>query len=126
RTQPMQAGETMALSPVATLRAHLANPALVAAFAIGFCILFAFIGTFTYVNFVLVRAPLSLGMMQVGLVYFVFLPSVATTLLAGKFVERLGTRLTLVGSLATAGAGLPLLLLPHVSAVLAGMILVGI
>ena len=41
--------------------AHLRNPALRAAFAIGFCILFAFIGTFTYVNFVLVREPLSLG-----------------------------------------------------------------
>jgi hypothetical protein len=40
----------------------------------GFCILFAFIGTFTYVNFVLVRPPLSLGMMQLGFVYFVFLP----------------------------------------------------
>ena len=39
---------------------------------IGFCILFAFIGTFTFVNFVLVRAPLSLGRMELGLVYFVF------------------------------------------------------
>ena len=34
--------------------AHLRNPPLRAAFGIGFCILFAFIGTFTYVNFVLV------------------------------------------------------------------------
>jgi YNFM family putative membrane transporter len=45
---------------------HLRNGRLRAAFAIGFCILFAFIGTFTYVNFVLVRAPLSVRMMQVG------------------------------------------------------------
>jgi MFS transporter, YNFM family, putative membrane transport protein len=40
-----------------TLTAWLANlrdPALRAAFAVGFCILFAFIGTFTYINFVLV------------------------------------------------------------------------
>jgi len=37
---------------------HLKNPALRASFAIGFCILFAFIGTFTYVNFVLVQPPL--------------------------------------------------------------------
>jgi len=105
---------------------HLRNRRMRAAFAIGFCILFAFIGTFTYVNFVLVRPPLSLGMMQVGLVYFVFLPSVFTTLLAGRFASRLGTRLTLIGSLGIAGAGLPLLLLPHVSVVLAGMILVRI
>jgi hypothetical protein len=57
-----------------------AIPQLCAAFGIGFCILFAFIGTFTYVNFVLVRPPLSLGPMELGFVYFVFLPSVVTTL----------------------------------------------
>ena len=33
-----------------------AQPAATRGFAIGFCILFAFIGTFTYVNFVLMRA----------------------------------------------------------------------
>jgi YNFM family putative membrane transporter len=43
--------------PMAALRQHFANPPLRATFAIGFCILFAFIGTFTYVNFVLVRPP---------------------------------------------------------------------
>src|SRR5437763_6701043 len=59
--------------------AHLRNPRVRAGFAIGFLILFAFIGTFTYVNFVLVRAPLGLGMMALGLVYFVFAPSIVTT-----------------------------------------------
>src|SRR5262249_43635441 len=53
-------------SPFAAWLAHLRNPPLRAAFGIGFCILFAFIGTFTYVNFVLVREPLSLGRMQLG------------------------------------------------------------
>ena len=43
-------------SPLAAMVAHWRNPQLRAAFGIGFCILFAFIGTFTYVNFVLVRA----------------------------------------------------------------------
>ena len=52
------------MSPLGVLSAWLANlrdPAMRAAFAIGFCILFAFIGTFTYVNFVLVRAALRPG-----------------------------------------------------------------
>jgi len=39
----------------------LAKPTAPCRLRIGFCILFAFIGTFTYVNFVLVRTPLSLG-----------------------------------------------------------------
>ena len=43
------------------LAGHLRNPALRASFAIGFLILFAFIGTFTYVNFVLARAAARAG-----------------------------------------------------------------
>ena len=63
--------------------AHLRHPSLRAGFGIGFCILFAFIGTFTFVNFVLVAPPLSVGMMELGVIYFVFLPSILTTPLAG-------------------------------------------
>src|SRR3954451_9058150 len=126
RTAPMMAMEAPARSPLAAWGAHLRHPPLRAAFGIGFCILFAFIGTFTYVNFVLVRAPLSLGRMQLGFVYFVFLPAIVTTLLAGRFVHRFGTRPTLWGSLALAGLGLPLLLLPHLVAVFVGMVLIGI
>jgi MFS transporter, YNFM family, putative membrane transport protein len=105
---------------------HLRNPRLQASFAIGFLILFAFIGTFTYVNFVLVRAPLGLGMMALGLVYFVFLPSILTTPLAGRAVSRFGTQPTLWGALALAGAGLPLLLAPSVPVVIIGMALVAV
>jgi predicted MFS family arabinose efflux permease len=111
--------------PLALWAAHLRNPALRASFAIGFLILFAFIGTFTYVNFVLVREPIGLSMMAVGFVYFVFLPSVVATPLAGRVVARHGTRAAFWGSLAVAGAGLPLLVLPSLAAVLAGLAMVG-
>lgn len=125
RVQPAPA--TMpAGSPFAAMVAHWRDPRLRAAFGIGFCILFAFIGTFTFVNFVLVRPPLSLGMMDLGLVYFVFLPSVVTTLLAGRVASRLGTRATIWAALAVAGLGLPLMLAPHLGEVLAGMVLVGV
>lgn len=125
RVQPMHAaGE--ASSPLAAMLAHWRNPQLRAAFGIGFCILFGFIGTFTYVNFVLVRSPLALGMMDLGLVYFVFLPSIVTTLLAGRAVELFGTRPAIWGALAVAGVGLPLMLSSHLTDVLVGMVLVGI
>ncbi len=103
---------------------HLRNPRLRAGFAVGFCLLFAFIGTFTYVNFVLVREPFALSPMALGLVYFVFLPSVATTPLTGRVVARIGNRPTFWASLGAAGAGLPLLLLPALPAVLLGLALV--
>jgi MFS transporter, YNFM family, putative membrane transport protein len=105
---------------------HLQNPSLRASFAIGFCILFAFIGTFTYVNFVLVQPPLGVGAMTLGLIYFVFLPSIVTTPLAGRTVQRFGTRPTFWGALLVAAVGLPLLILPNLSAVLVGMVLVGV
>jgi predicted MFS family arabinose efflux permease len=106
--------------------AHLRHPGLRAGFGIGFCILFAFIGTFTFVNFVLVAPPLSVGMMELGLIYLVFLPSILTTPLAGAATLRLGTRNTLLGSLGAAAAGLPLLLSSRLGFVLVGMILVAV
>jgi YNFM family putative membrane transporter len=113
-------------SPLAAVLMHFRNPPLRAAFGIGFCILFAFIGTFTYVNFVLVRQPLSLSMMGVGFVYFVFLPSIITTPIAGRFAAHFGTQITLRSSLLLAAAGLPLLLLPSLPAVLLGLALIGV
>jgi len=118
------AGERLA--PLAVWSKHLRNPALLASFGIGFCILFAFIGTFSYVNFVLVREPLSLGRMELGFVYFVFLPSIITTPFAGVAVERFGTRPTFWIALALAALGLPVLLVPNLPAVIIGLMLIGV
>ncbi len=115
----------VAAAPMAAWLEHCRNPRLRADFGIGFCILFAFIGTFTYVNFVLTRPPLVVGMMELGFIYLVFLPSIITTPLAGHAVKKLGTPATIWGGLAVAGIGLPLLVLPRLAAVLTGMVLVG-
>lgn len=112
--------------PLSAWAAHLRDPSLRAAFAIGFCILFAFIGTFTFVNFVLVREPLALGRMALGFVYFVFAPSIVTTPLAGRAVARLGVPRTLAAALGVAALGLPMLLAPSLPWVLSGMALVAI
>jgi MFS transporter, YNFM family, putative membrane transport protein len=125
RVRPMHS-MPMSQSPFVAMIAHWRNPALRAAFGIGFCILFAFIGTFTFVNFVLVYPPLALGRMDLGFVYFVFLPSIVTTLFAGSAVARFGTRPAIWGALAVAAIGLPLMLSSHLAEVLAGMVLVGI
>ncbi len=107
-------------------RQHLQSPQLRASFGIGFCILFAFIGTFTYVNFVLVGSPFMVGAMALGFAYFVFLPSIITTPLAGRTIAAFGTRPTFWGALGLAALGLPLVLLPNLAAVLVGLVLIGI
>ena len=113
-------------SSLAALRDHLRQPALRASFAIGFLLLFAFIGTFTYVNFVLRAAPIALAPMSLGLVYFVFAPALITTPLAGRGVARFGAARSFRIALALAGIGLPLLVLPHLAAVIVGLALVGV
>ena len=113
-------------SPFASWGEHLRNPALRATFGIGFLILFAFIGIFTYVNFVLVSEPIAIDRMSLSIVYLVFLPAMITTPLAGRAALRFGTRRALWGGLLLALAGLPLLLLPNLTCVLTGMVLVGV
>src|SRR6516165_9518295 len=107
KAPPMRCLGSCAASPLAAWAMHFRSPQLRASFGIAFCILFAFIGTFTYVNFILVQSPLMVGAMALGFVYFVFLPSIVTTPLAGRAVSCLGTRTTMWGSLAAAALGLP-------------------
>jgi predicted MFS family arabinose efflux permease len=126
RAPPMKAMGPSQPSRLGAWAIHFRNRPLRAGFGIGFCILFAFIGTFTYVNFVLTAPPLSLSPMQLGFVYFVFLPSIFTTPLAGAAVRRLGTQATLWISLAVAMAGLPLLITSSLAAVLSGLALIGV
>lgn len=104
---------------------RLFAPPLLAGFGVGFCILFAFIGVFTFVNFVLVRPPVAVGMTTLGLSYFVFVPAVILTPMAGRAVERVGARRALWAGLGSAAVGLPLLATGALPAILAGMVLVG-
>lgn len=106
--------------------AHLRSPPLRAAFGIGFCILFAFIGTFTYVNFLLVGPKFGLMPMELALVYFVFLPSIVSTPLAGRLVRRAGPQRTMLGGLGVAALGVGLTLSADLVPVLSGLALIGI
>jgi len=128
RNTPAPAAAMMATMQrhAAAWRQHLRNRGLRAAFGVGFCILFAFITTFTYVNFQLAGDQFGLGMMRLGLVYFVFLPAIFTTPLAGRTALAWGTRRTCALALVLALAGLPLLLLISLHAVLLGLTLVSV
>jgi MFS transporter, YNFM family, putative membrane transport protein len=104
----------------------MGNGELVRAFAIGFCILFVFIGAFTYVNFRLTGEGIGLSAMALGAVYLVFLPSIATTPLAGRIVDRTGTNAGIMLTLAVAIVGLALSLPLNLVSVLAGLALVAV
>lgn len=120
------AASEMRRSAVERIATHFRNTCLVASFGIGFFVLFAFLGTFTYVNFVLAAPPLSLKSTALGLVYFVFLPAMVTTPMAGRVASRFGPRPSFFASLGLALAGLPLLLAGTVIPVVVGLVLVGV
>jgi predicted MFS family arabinose efflux permease len=107
-------------------RDHFANPRLRASFGIGFIILFAFVGTFTYVNFVLSEDPFELPQAYIGLIYFVFLPSMLTTPIAGGIARRFGARAVFWGAILLSMAGLVLLLTAYLTMVLLGLALIGV
>jgi MFS transporter, YNFM family, putative membrane transport protein len=121
-TPPMKSASK---NEVVAWRAMFGRLELAASFMIGFLILFTFIGTFTYVNFVLTGA-IGLLPMQLGLVYLVFIPSIIATPFAGAAASRVGVRTTILAAFGVAAAGLPLLVLQELAPVLAGLVLVAL
>lgn len=107
-------------------KSQFTNRDLRNSFMIGFLILFAFIGTYTYVNFRLTGEPLNLSPMALGAVYLVFLPSLVTTPLAGRVAGRFGPRAGIALTLAFAIAGLLMLVPAHLPTVLAGLAIIAV
>ncbi|MBY5931743.1 MFS transporter [Tateyamaria omphalii] len=104
---------------------HLKNARLVAMVGVGFILLFVFVSTFTYANFVLAQAPFALPQEMIGVVYFVFAPAILTTPLAAASVARFGPRMSFHGAMAVSLLGLLLLLVPVLAIFLTGLALVG-
>jgi predicted MFS family arabinose efflux permease len=103
---------------------HFADSELRRAFAIGFLILFVFIGTFTYVNFRLVE--LGVAPMMLGLVYLVFIPSMITTPLAGQVARRFGPTRSMMLALGLAIVGVFALLSGDLVVALTGLAAVAV
>lgn len=119
---PGTAGARRGLAaPMGAAAAHLAHPGLRAAFILGFCVLFAFVGVFTYVNFVLILPPYGLSTMHLGGVCLAFAPALLTTPLAGPAGARWGARSAIWGGLAVAAAGVAALLAGDLTAALTGL-----
>lgn len=104
-----------------TLAQHLHNRRLLAASAVGFCVLFSLVGTFTYVNFLLAAAPFRLSTANLANVFCVYLLGVVVTPWAGRYIVRLGFRRTLLTALAISAAGLLLTLVPSLPVVVVGL-----
>lgn len=104
-----------------TFGRHLHNPQLIAACAVGFCVLFSLVGAFTYVNLMLVEPPFGLSVSALANVFCVYLVGVVVTPLSGRLIVRLGNRNALLGALTLSVGGMLLTLAPSLAAVVAGL-----
>jgi predicted MFS family arabinose efflux permease len=104
-----------------TLRSHLRRPRLLAACAVGFCVLFSLVSTFTYINLHLASAPFNFSAAALANVFAVYLVGGFVTPLSGRFIVRFGFRRSIIGALAISIAGLLLTLVPSVPAIIVGL-----
>lgn len=89
-------------SPLSTMRALLRRADLRGAYAVGFTLLFALVGGFTYVTLRLAAPPFSLGPAALSSIFAVYLLGVLVTPLGGRLLNRFGhARLLVLAWLAT-------------------------
>jgi len=87
----------------------------------GFTILFSLVGTFTYANFHLARAPFNLTPFALGSIFFVYLIGCIVTPLAGRLLDRYVFRRMAVLSVGATLIGLALTLASSLPVVIVGL-----
>ncbi len=102
---------------------HLKNGQLLATYWVGFNVLFCLVGAFTYVNFYLADEPFHLGPAALASIFGVYLIGAAVTPVAGKLLDRLGSRTVVICAAAVAGLGMLLTLVHFTPVVIAGLAL---
>jgi predicted MFS family arabinose efflux permease len=100
---------------------HLANPQLLATFAVGFGVLFCFMAVFTFVNFLLAAPPFNLSPAALGAIFIVYLIGTITVPTTGRWVARFGRRHFVIGVLAAWVTGVALTLAPSLIVIIAGL-----
>jgi predicted MFS family arabinose efflux permease len=110
-------------SVLAPMLRHLRNPRLVATYAVGFCVMFTLLATFTYINFYLAAPPFHLSTAALGLIFVVYLVGAVITPVAGRAIDRLGHRFALVAAFSAGVTGVLLTLIHSLPVVMAGLTL---
>jgi MFS family permease len=84
-------------------------------------VLFSLVATFTYVNFYLGDPPFSRGPALLSSIFVVYLVGVFVTPMAGRWIDRFGSRRTLTGALLISAAVMPLTLVHNLVCVAIGL-----
>ena len=104
--------------------AHLRNPRLLATYAVGFGVLFNFIGTFTYISFHLAAPPFNRSPAFLGSIFVVYLVGSVVALWTGSAIAWLGRRNFMLCVMAAWACGLLVTLIPSIPAIVLGLVIV--
>lgn len=118
-----QRGRETRDSSVRAMLRHLRNPRLLATYAVGFCVLFTLIGTFTYINFYLAGPPFGLSTTGLGLLFITYLIGAVITPFGGRLIDHLGHRYAVALAFTGGIAGIGLTLSHSLPIVVAGLAL---
>lgn len=105
------------------MRSHIQNLQLLAAYAVGFNILFSLAALFTYVNFYLAAPPFRLNSITLGSIFCVYLVGAVITPIAGQWIEFWGYRRSLLMAIGLAALGAGLTLTGQLTLILTGLAL---
>ncbi|NUE65704.1 MFS transporter [Snodgrassella sp. ESL0253] len=94
-----------------TLWHHLHNRYVLAASALGFCVLFSLVGCFTYINLYLDQPPYNLSSSQLANIFTVYLIGMVITPLSARLIIKFGTNLTVLIAMSLSIIGVLLTLL---------------
>jgi MFS family permease len=110
-------------APRGAARRLLRDGRLVAAFIVGFCVLFTQVAMFTYVTFHAAAPPFNLTTVALGWLFAVYLVGAIATPFAGHLVDAVGHRAGLASAMAIAGFGALVTLVPSLAAIVIGLAL---
>lgn len=104
--------ETSVPDKLRAMLKHFRNPRLVSTFAVGFGMLFALVGTFTYITFYLADTPFHLSTESLSYLFAIYLVGLIVTPIGGYMVTRIGMRAGIAFAIGACLAG-ALLTLSH-------------
>lgn len=109
-----------ASSPLLARRELYSKP-LLAAYGVGFCVLFSQVATFTYAGLYLSQAPFELGTAALGAIYAVFLLALIVIPIAGRLSKWRPQSELLMGAALLGVSGSLLTLLPSLWLIILGL-----
>jgi MFS transporter, YNFM family, putative membrane transport protein len=113
--------ESDPMESLRNLRMHLRNPQLLAIYAVAFQVLFALVGTFTYISFYLAAPPFHLGSAALGSLFFVYLIGAVITPLSGKLIDGVGNSKAVALALLCSACGVLMTLSENLWLVILGL-----